>query len=63
MRISKSNPANKPIQSSETTKPDSRVIASQHIKSAIDVLGATAKSDPVARESIANLSVVLLDLQ
>lgn len=33
-----------------------------HIRSAIDALGEVASSDSLARESIANLSVVLLDL-
>lgn len=32
------------------------------IKCAIDILGKSAKSDVLARESIANLGVVLLDL-
>jgi len=35
----------------------------QHIHEAIDCLAACAKDDPIAKESIANLSVVLLDLQ
>ncbi len=33
------------------------------IYDAIDSLGELAKSDPIARESIANLSVVLFDLK
>lgn len=33
------------------------------IHDAIDALGAVAKNDPIARESIANLSVVLFDLK
>ena len=33
------------------------------ILSAIESLGAVAKEDPIARESIANLSVVLFDLK
>lgn len=36
--------------------------AISNIRLAIDALGNLAKSDPVARESIANLSVVLFDL-
>lgn len=38
-------------------------LASTYIKQAIDALGQIAKDDIVAKESIANLSVVLLDLQ
>lgn len=33
------------------------------IRNAIDALGAVAKDDALARESIANLSVVLFDLK
>ena len=33
------------------------------IHCAIEALGAVAKEDPLARESIANLSVVLFDLK
>lgn len=36
--------------------------ACDKIKCAIDILGKSAKSDVLARESIANLGVVLLDL-
>lgn len=36
--------------------------AIESIRHAIEALGATAKTDPIARESIANLSVVLFDL-
>lgn len=34
----------------------------KYIKSAIDALGEVAKDDVLAREAIANLSVVLFDL-
>ena len=37
--------------------------AIDRIYEAIDSLGELAKSDPIARESIANLSVVLFDLK
>lgn len=37
--------------------------AIDHILSAIDCLGEIAKDDSLARESIANLSVVLFDLK
>ena len=40
-----------------------RIEAQKYIKSAIECLGKDAKDDVIARESIANLSVVLLDLQ
>ena len=36
--------------------------AQKHIKCAIDALGKNAKDDVLAKESIANLSVVLFDL-
>lgn len=35
----------------------------EHIHQAIDCLAECAQDDPLAKESIANLSVVLLDLQ
>lgn len=35
----------------------------KYIKSAIDVLGETAKQDSRARDAIANLSVVYFDLK
>lgn len=41
---------------------DSYSKASAYIKSAIEVLGQSAKDDILAQESIANLGVVLLDL-
>ena len=47
-----------------TSKPDARSEAISYIKSAIEVLGDSAKSgDILAKESIANLSVVLFDLK
>lgn len=51
----------------ETKKEDSLVDkytdAMNYIKSAISALSVNAKDDQLAKESIANLSVVLLDLQ
>lgn len=44
-----------------TSKPD-YTAAQKHIKCAIDALGEKAKDDVLAKESIANLSVVLFDL-
>ena len=46
---------------STKNKPDYSE-AQKHIKCAIDALGNQAKQDIVAKESIANLSVVLFDL-
>lgn len=37
--------------------------AQKHIKAAIDILAKSAKTDEVARDSIANLGVVMLDLR
>lgn len=37
--------------------------ALQHIKAAIDILAQSARTDEVARDSIANLGVVMLDLK
>ena len=39
------------------------VIAEEKIRSAIDALGEIAKDDKLARDCIANLSVVLLDMK
>lgn len=36
--------------------------SAEYIRAAIDELGKTARSDPKAREAIANLGVILLDL-
>ena len=36
--------------------------AQKHIKAAIDILAANAKNDEVAKDNIANLSVVMFDL-
>ena len=55
----------KSIQSKESevaTMPTSYVAACKYIRSAIDALGPLAKNDVLAQESIANLGVVLLDL-
>ena len=43
------------------TKPDYSE-AQKHIKCAIEALGKDAKQDVLAKDSIANLSVVLFDL-
>lgn len=61
---------NKPIviQSSEKIEAASdctktKQEAVKYIRSAIDALAKSAKDDVICRESIANLSVVLFDLQ
>ena len=43
-------------------KDDARAEACKHIQSAIQCLGKVASSDDVAKDSIANLGVVMLDL-
>lgn len=62
MKIAKkAKSENKPVTS--TTKLDEAI---ENIHAAIDCLGAVSledRSNVVARESIANLSVVLFDLQ
>ena len=42
---------------------DPKCASIEHIKQAIECLAAVADTDVVAKESIANLAVVLLDLQ
>ena len=59
MKISK----NQNNTSNTSTNASARVQARQHIRAAIDVLTPAAADDETARDSIANLSVVLLDLQ
>lgn len=69
MRISKNSArkstktvSSKPVKASRTANEYAK--AQNYIKCAIDALGASAKNnDSKARESIANLSVVLFDLQ
>ena len=48
---------------STTVKSSSYTKAEKHIKAAIDILAQSAKNDEVARDSIANLGVVMLDLR
>lgn len=59
MRIKKTTSIKATTQTA--TKPNYSE-AQKHIKCAIDELGKQAKSDVLAKESIANLSVVLFDL-
>lgn len=58
MIIKKSTSINASKQPTKSDYSD----AQKHIKCAIDALGKKAKDDVLAKESIANLSVVLLDL-
>lgn len=48
---------------SATVESSSYTKAEKHIKAAIDILAQSAKNDDVARDSIANLGVVMLDLR
>lgn len=62
----KSIKANEELEVLEELIPESTCSYEEcinHIHEAIDCLAECAKDDPIAKESIANLSVVLLDLQ
>ena len=62
MRI-ESSVGRKIVSVNSKKRSDSKVVASEHIKKAIDVLGSSAKAgDKEAREIIANLGVILLDI-
>lgn len=61
MKITKNAKATQSVKAA--TSKNKYQESREYIRAAIDTLGQTAKDDPVARESIANLSVVLLDLQ
>jgi len=50
-------------KSGVTAALNSKTEAVEYIKSAIHTLGATAKDDIIAKEAIANLSVILFDLK
>lgn len=66
MRIKKSNPSTTPasVKAATQSAPESNYSeAIGYIQSAISSLSSLAKTDEVAKESIANLGVVLLDLQ
>ena len=65
MRVSRNTSgrsASSTIQKGNSIKASKYQAAQKHIKAAIDCLGSDAKNDVLAKESIANLSVVLLDL-
>lgn len=59
MRIQKNN--SKSVNSSSQSNKYDKALS--HIKAAIDELGKDAKTDIIAKENIANLSVVLFDLK
>ena len=59
MKVMKST---QPKETEVQIKPTSYAEACKYIRSAIDILGKSAKDDVLAQESIANLGVVLLDL-
>ena len=61
--ISSNVDVDKKTVSKDNTNANNYSEALDCIKSAIDSLSKTAKTDIVARESIANLSVVLFDLK
>ena len=59
------------VKTEQTEKPEETEVKAnrsyersrKYIRAAIDCLGANAKDDVLAKEAIANLSVILLDLQ
>ncbi len=65
MKIEKNVSRTKSIKASKNIKDDNKYSeAIEYIQCAISVLGKSAqKSDVLARETIANLSVVLMDLK
>ena len=65
MRVKKVNATRSAQQNKSTVEASANVKyseATQYIRCAISALSADAKQDVLAKESIANLSVVLLDL-
>lgn len=64
MKIEKNASGSKSVKGSETVKVGKYDEAVEYIQCAISELSKSAKkSDVLARESIANLSVVLMDLK
>lgn len=55
--------ADAPAVPVETIQVDPKVCASEHIMEAIKCLSKIAKVDEVAKDSIANLAVVMFDLK
>lgn len=60
MRITKQT---KNVKAATTTTSTNYDQAIEHIKCAIGLLGSEAKTNVVARESIANLGVVMFDIK
>ncbi len=64
MKIKKNLNQSKTNTKINITANDSYAEAAEYIRCAISALGASArKSDVLAKESIANLSVILMDLK
>lgn len=60
----KPTPAGVPLRSVIKSSTDNNSEACKYIKSAIDVLGTSARNgDQGAKDAIANLSVILLELK
>ena len=62
MKISKNNKSQMSVESADTVSNKYQV-AIDHIQEAIQSLGPNAKEDEIARDAIANLSVVLFELK
>jgi hypothetical protein len=61
---SKIAPAGVPLRSVVKSSEDNKEVACKYIKSAIDALGASAiTGNQEAKDAIANLSVILLELK
>lgn len=54
--------ASKPVEKKSTVKATNYSEAQKHIKAAIDVLASSAKNDELAKDSIADLGYVMLNL-
>ena len=62
MKISKNNKSHTPVESTDVITNGYQA-AVDHIQEAIESLGPHAKEDEIARDAIANLSVVLFELK
>lgn len=62
MKLNKANLKSRTASTTTQVKASKNEVAKKYIRAAIDELGKTAKSDPSAKEAIANLGVVLFDL-
>lgn len=63
MKIAKKNKSPQPIKKVEASSLSEHGQAVEHVRKAIHLLGIKASTDPVAKEAIGNLSVVLFELQ